>query len=309
MRTNRGRIHTMQACPRRYYYEYVLNLVKVQPATPLRYGAAAHKFWELWHRPSKPGESDLSPADRQAKAIEGMVEDFRRTLHQVAKIPLGMEAESQLVAQCERLCRAYIQRYGAQESTYKIIETEISGEAPLPNGHTLVFRLDGLASYHDRLWIWENKTTARMGDTFLEAFMLDHQLIIYSYGTSVILGSPIAGVVLNIARKEGTNISIDFWREVIPYTREQVEDAIYTFAYVATDIEQRDKSNPKEWPLFTRACRTGGYLCPFWDICAHGVPAEEGPIYIKRPADYVDDKRLLTDLVNRTDLDQQLEPV
>lgn len=295
----------MQACPRRYYYEYVLNLVKVQPATPLRYGAAAHKFWEFWHRPS----DETDPQKRLEIALEEMRKDFRRTLKQAPMVQLGLEAESQIVAQCERLCRAYVARYGMEEKTYKFVQTEISGEAPLPNGHTLVFRLDGLISYNDRLWIDENKTTARMGDTFLESFMLDHQLIIYTYGTSVILKVPIAGVILNIARKEGTNISLDFWREVIPITREQIEDAVYTFGYVATDITQRDPGNKRDWPLYTRACRAGGYLCPFWDICAHGVPAETGPVYIKRPADYVDNPQLLTDLYNRTDLDQALEPV
>lgn len=295
----------MQACPRRYFYEYVLNLVKVQPATPLRYGAAAHKFWEFWHRPS----DETDPQKRLEISIREMMADFKRTLSQTPKIALGLEAESQLIAQCERLCRGYVQRYGHEEKTYKIVQTEISGEAPLPGGHVLVFRLDGLASHNDRLWIWENKTTARMGETYLESFMLDHQLIIYDYGTSVILKVPIAGVILNIARKESANVSLDYWRETIPISREQIEDAVYTFGYVATDIEQRDPTNKKDWPLYTRACRAGGYLCPFWDICAHGVPAEEGPIYVKRNPDYVDEPKLLTDLYNRTDLDQALEPV
>lgn len=269
---NRSRYEEYWRCPRAYYWRYCRNVVRAQTAEALRVGAAVHKFLEFWHR-----HFDLE------QALLEMQGDFARTLHQFAEIPLAQEAEQQLRAQAELLCRAYATQYGTNDEGFKVIDTELQDDAPLGNGHHLRFRIDALVAWDNKLWVGENKTTRYMGEAFLKSFYFNHQIIAYVYGAASVLKQPVAGCMLNILRKPQRNVSVAFHREPVIVTKQHMRDMLDSFTNTADDITRRDPNNKADWPQSTKSCGS----CDFLNICAYDAEPV-GPMFVNRSEDYVD---------------------
>lgn len=274
---NRSRYETFWGCPRRYYWEYIQNLTTTRTAPELRVGAAVHRFLELWHM-----QVDIE------ESLKEMHYDFDRSLHQIQDVPLAREFEDQLRAQAEVLCRDYVRRWHMDKSI-EVIDTECQGDAPLPGGHSLRFRVDGMCVSEKMMWVWENKTTRWMGPQFVDSFMFNMQVIIYVYGAAAVLKQKLAGAIINILKKPQGKYTSDFMRQPIPVSAENMKSAMNSFAHTADLIMATDPENIYAWPQITKDCAR----CQFRPICAFGAEPIE-PLFIKRKDDYVDEGELPT---------------
>lgn len=278
---NRGRYEEFWKCPRAYYWTYIRNLTVARAAPELRVGAAVHKFLELWHQLTPAAQIvhvGLEPAIEEAK------KNFNASLHQFTGLALQQQVEDKFLAQVELLCRDYVARYPT-ESEYQIIDTELQGDAELPDGHTLRFRVDGLAAHDKMVWVWENKTTRTLGPQFLDSFLFNNQIILYVYGTRKVLKQKIAGAIINMLRKP-TDVpkqTSAFHRQHVPVTQEHMKSAMLAVAHTANLIERTDPNDIYQWPQITKECGR----CPFQQICANGAEPV-APLYIPRGQDYVD---------------------
>lgn len=254
-----------------YYWQYIIGITRARTAPELRVGAAVHKFLEFWHN-----------GNSYDQALAEMKADFARTLNQIAETPLGDQVEEQLVAQAELLCSDYAKRYPI-ENEYKFIRTELQDDAPLPEGHTLLFRIDGLVAYENALWVGEHKTTRQLGDWFINSFSHSHQIVIYVYGAAAKLKQALAGAVVNLLRKPSNNTTTAFYRFPVVVTKDHMRNAIHSFGRTATEIEQRDKSSELYWPQVTKECGR----CDYVDICWSNLEPTSH-VFVKREPDYVD---------------------
>jgi hypothetical protein len=285
---NRGRYEDFLACHRMYFWRYVQGINKARTIPAFRIGAAVHKFLEVWYGGQQTSDGTvISPFDKEA-SLAAMKLDFKRSLHQISEIPLAQQAEDQLIAQGEILCRDYVSKYGTNEPGYKWIATEVQGDAALLRNHVLRFRIDSLVAYDNKLWVGEHKTAARFGEAFLNSFNFKHQIIAYAYGAAKELQkkdptATIAGVIVNLLRKPTQNITTDFDRVPVMVTAHHMRNMLHSFSRVADDISSRDPSDPMDWEQYTQNC----YGCDFYEICAYNADPTP-PLYVKRATDYVD---------------------
>jgi len=268
---NRGRYEVYVTCPRQYYWLYVRNRQEPVIGMPLRYGSAVHKFLEVWHKLYQ-----LDPA------IDALKQDFKRTLNQQSVIPLTLQVEQQIMAEAELLCRKYVERYGT-ETEYTFINTELQGDAPLANGHSLRFRIDGLVGHDNKLWVAEHKTTRWLGASFIDSFTFNFQVISYVYGSSKVLKQPIAGTLMNFLRKPQANQEAAFHRMLVVTPPSHMRDMLMSFSYIASEIEDKDPTDMYQFPQKTKECGS----CQFRNICAFESDPH-GASYVPRPQDYVD---------------------
>lgn len=263
------RLSTFQDCPRKYFFMYCLHLKKPLKSPNLRIGAATHKFLEHWYR--TPHEA---LEERKAKATAAMVEELKADNTGIGEI------EEQVAGTTKAVIEGYLRRYGPVEKEFTVIEPEMEGLAPLGDEHQLRFRIDAVINYRDQLWILEDKTSAYLGEAFLQSFMLHHQVLTYVYGTSYKLKRPIAGALLNLMRKPTKTISAAYDRQTVVVRPSHIRNMLTSFYNVATDIESRDPKDIDHWPQRTQACFKGRFRCDFWEICLHEHPAEPKGLYV-----------------------------
>lgn len=273
MDINRSRAMQFMECNRKYHYSYNLGLDLKKQKIPLLVGTAVHKFLETWYN-----TQDRSTDERLKESKAILVDAINQ--HVDKGNPLEVEMMSGVLQDTTELCTQYVQTYGTKDNV-TVIEPEVFGRAPLLNNHWLIFLTDAVIRYNGSLWLMENKTTSRMGPGFIESFSLDHQPICYVYGARKITGLPIKGVLLNVMRKKSKYTSIAFQRETILITAHQIGNTVKTLSRIASDIESRDPTSDYDWPQNTNACSNWG-RCQFWDICAYGAEAIEGPLYQHR---------------------------
>lgn len=275
MYINRGRYEDFWECPRMYFWRYCQNIDSVREVPALRVGAATHTFLEHWHQGKSLDE-----------CLQRMKDDFDRTLQDIAyETPLQHDHEDQLKAQTELLCRDYARRYGnpLADKDFQVVGTELQAVAPLPNGHHIVFRIDGLVAKENLLYVGEHKTTRTTSDRYLNSFLFRMQVIIYVYGAESVLQKPLAGAIINILRKPTGRTASDFYRQPVIVTNKHKRGAITSFAQTIDDIQRRDPNDIDQWPQVTKNCPD----CPYFSICAYDAEPKE-PLYVKRGPDYVE---------------------
>lgn len=290
MRINQSRRQTFADCARKYWLEYgphpgaEFGLRTKRTSLPLRIGSAAHKWLESWNT-----NIDMPTHERLVEAEKACEESFVSSRAPVL-MPGEADQEANYVLEILDMMRKYMNRWGTSE-TFTVLQPEVHGIVKLGPDHEFAFMCDAIVSMNDRLWLQEHKTTWQFGEKWLRSFDLNHQLISYVYGATLILGRVISGILLNAIRKpqrrQGKLTEPDFHRDTIIVIPEQTEAMLQSFYYDASDIASRDITDPRHWPQDTKRCQDYGG-CPFWEICAHGTPAEVNEIYVPRRRDYVE---------------------
>lgn len=283
MRISRSRVETFLDCAYKYYLTYCQGWTATVLSEPLRKGGATHSFLEAWY-----DNQELPTEERRQIAIRAMEKALARTSPPF-QIPGAAVNEQKLLQETEALAYAYMNHYGPVDEFF-VFASEVKGEIPLTSKHVLCFEADQVVAYEDHLWLMETKTTQYLGPSFLKKFDLNHQLSVYTYGASRILGKLVSGVFLNIIRKphpSARDPRPEFYRDTKIITEAHMRKALKSFINVANDIESRDKNNPDDWPQDTNRCHDYGG-CPFWAHCAHAAPLEKGLLFTPRGEDYVD---------------------
>jgi hypothetical protein len=157
----------------------------------------------------------------------------------------------------------------------------ITGVERLPDAETMCIKVDHPSGLYitDNHVVTHNTTGGTVGQYFFDRYSPDNQMSGYAYAGKVVLGAPIAGVIIDAAQ-----IAINFSRfERRPVTRSKAqlsewrENALHHIrvAQSATALQK--------FPMNTTACNNYGG-CPFKPLCARDPSVREN--YIK--SDYVE---------------------
>ena len=195
---------TLKECPMKYFYQVICGLQSNKPKDPLVFGTAFHRAMQIYHYRIAEGLShDVSLNEALAAGIEAYV-DNDGNLYQAVKKERGFYA----------LCRAIVWHLDhfndlgfkpdpaktvllangkpAAELTFRFhFHTDEEGIEFSLGGH-----FDHLVEYLNRFYVKDYKTTASLGPQFFDNFNPDNQMTLYTIGGNVVLGKPIAGVII-----------------------------------------------------------------------------------------------------------------
>lgn len=174
------------SCPRAYYYRYEEGIERADKVSSqaLIYGTLFHEFLEKHHR-NLPYEKTVVTDD---------------TIDKQMFIMLNEQID------------AYIKNRPKEKFKFLMVEQPFSGKFVDPKtGRKTAFTLSGIidglvVSSEGEYWLWENKTTSRADQAYIDRIYIDRQTHIYKKKVEELFkkelnGQQIVGVIYNIIQK------------------------------------------------------------------------------------------------------------
>lgn len=191
---------------------------------------------------------------------------------------------------------AYDTEYENDAERFIPLGNEIKGRVPVGEntGCFLVFKTDKIVNYQNQLWLIDHKTMGKNDDREFEKYEMDFQISAYTYGVSKVLGTRVAGVIIDGLIK--TKVP-QFRREIYLRSDEELAEWEEEFVEITTEIAARLQrvaagenwktvfyKNPKHCFRYSR--------CPMRVLCLRDTPVMRLQ-FKRRAADYMDDPKLL----------------
>lgn len=265
-------------CPRRFFFEHILNKRAEAIYYHLTFGSAIHNGMEVLIQ--NQAESDKLSV--LAKAMDAFDQIY------LNQIPVDMYDiyPNKTRENAHRIFQEYVMYW--HTDSFTPLYTEVSGEVHIGYNRTLMFKIDAIIKNHldNKLWIMEHKTASRKTDEQWQAHI---QPRVYLHVLNSLKSEvPVGGVVMNtlILRDPTTKVAKtrefinDFNREKIILSGEQMltflQTVNYWYSRIQADYEQylEEKEQGEILTAFPQAC-TSCYdyftLCPFNNICAYSA--------------------------------------
>ena len=267
---------TYMRCPRRFFFEYILNKRSEGIRYHLIYGSAIHEGMEVLI--NNQGNTD-------SLAVIAMAMDAFDSIY-LSQMPVEMQDmyANKTRANAHLLFNEYV-RFWHMDS-FTPLFTEVAGEVNIGNKRTMMFKIDAIIHNHadHKLWIMEHKTAGRKTTEQWQAHIQPRLYlhVLNSLDSEV----PVGGTVMNtlILRDPTTKVAQtreyvnDFDREKIILGGEQMQSFLTTIHYwydrIEVDFElyQKERESGSTLTAFPQAC-TSCYdyfsLCPYNSICAY----------------------------------------
>lgn len=275
-----------QLCKRYYGWERLENLAPRAIQWNLIFGTATHKFLEKRGQGAplreaiEAGEASLA-ADTKGKLL---VEDTALL--------------EQHIFMLRSIGPMYDTFYGEDAHVFVPLGQEIKGRVPVgdPKDRVfLVFKTDKIVNYLGQLWLIDHKTMAKNDDREFAKYAMDIQVTAYVYGVSKVLGTRVAGVIIDGIVK--TKVP-QFRREHYDRSDSDLAEFEAEFVEMCQEIAWRMQRvrNGEPWKVVfyknTGACFHWGRECSMLPLCRRDTEIIR-MMYVKREADYMDDPRLL----------------
>lgn len=124
---------------------------------------------------------------------------------------------------------------------------------------------------YGQAYVLENKTTSRLGPTYMYQFKPNNQVSGYIWAGGVLRGKPVMGAMINAICVTSSG-KVDFRREITTRT-------LYDLSVWARDVQMtcnliRRAERTGEYPRFTKNCTMYG-RCEFHDVHVKGDPDTE----------------------------------
>ncbi len=277
-------MQTRLACPQKWHFRYVEQIVPAVRPTALSIGSALHRSMEtgrvedglaLWDRKA-PAPADQSEADRQA--------NDRATVEAMSAGALARWTRNQ---------------GGRREVQFRVPVINPATGA-VSRSFTLAGKVDAIVDVGGEWYIEEYKTGSQINSLYVDRLELDTQITLYMYAAQRMWGITLAGVIYRVARKPSI-------RQKEKETAAQFRDRLVAdyaarpeFYFFEFDLRraqadlahfERDLWTETQRMLVDRrlgyhprntswCTQFGG--CPYLPICAHRPDAETR--YVVRPA-------------------------
>lgn len=137
--TTHSMVKTMRRCPKQAQYKYVERLKPRILGRPLRLGTWMHRLQEVHYTPGGDWKHEHKL----------LTSKFRK-LWEEEQTLIG-----DLPTDCERLMKSYLWHY--RDDNWKVLETEFTLEAELPDGSIFRGRVDNLVEDQYGLWVVDHK--------------------------------------------------------------------------------------------------------------------------------------------------------
>lgn len=256
-------------CPRRYFYRHLLGWTSDRPNNHLVFGEAWHRALEvLLNKGYEP--AGISEAFDTFMACYRPIfpEDTDELYY--PKVPAVV-----LPALAE-----YTTRFANDHNNFQVLNTEVSGSAPLNDNLSIHFRLDAICRdmRSGKFFVLEHKTA---GSTYMwaEQWLLSFQVGTYTH-VLYCLHNPeeVFGVVMNgtFFDKRKKSNPVDFMRFDVPKTEDQMRTWLFSVLSWANIMQYNldmlsqcteDDGVLSAFPLNPKGCTSYGKICPYHDFC------------------------------------------
>jgi hypothetical protein len=265
-------LSTFSSCPRKAYYQYVINRAPLGDNYAISFGVAYHIFRDVLEIEFQHHESDLRSASdcfsiAATKATEGWEDP-----------PVGHKKDwMTYIRLMDTFDEAFRHWQNEKEQGHSVVLlTEQPFDLELPSGRRMGGRIDQIFENRRKLWIKDFKTTSYMGSGFARRFDPNHQFSCYTWGGQKLSLRPLEGVQVEVAyntKTKGPEIHtflstrspghIDQWLA-------SIEDEYDLWELYMSRTEERGMM---AWPMRTTACDSYGG-CYFRDACQKEHPAQ-----------------------------------
>jgi hypothetical protein len=277
---NQSRVQLFNACKRKFYWQFVENLIPERPAYHLSVGTAVHTALALVHTGKSVEE-----------ALSASLKEFD-TLLPKKKVPGDEEIIEENRDIIRQLVPAYVAEYADEETPWIPLGVEVAGRVEVGDntGIYLVFRTDQIVSWNNQLWIIDHKTAKKLDLRDLMKYEMDLQFSAYVYGVTCLLQKAIAGIIVNVLVK--TKVP-QFARQLYTRSHEELKEFEAEFVEIGNEIRWRMAriaagEDPKVvFYKNTAQCFNYG-TCWYRDLCLKDTEIRR-MAFIKRKEDYVDE--------------------
>lgn len=288
-----SKLSTMMACPRKYFFEYILGWRPMLTNHNLWFGQAFHLaleyIYEQWKQAQDGTERNLYTATSVFKGFKICLNHYRQQYSTDEDDGHRPKDPENIL----RILEQYIERY--REDCFQVIHTEISGKVPIgttPGGGEkgIFFRLDTLVKDKKGYMILEHKTSAWRVDAWENSWPLAVQtgtglhVLHCLYEPDEIWGIEFNGFFFRNPPKlklDGTpyaNASAgnEFHRVPFHTNPERMIAWLgmmnywYDEVYRQMDVLDKEKESDdvmSSFPMCPKSCMDYGALCPFHNYC------------------------------------------
>lgn len=263
---------TFASCPRKAFYQYVVNRAPIGDNYAIGFGVVYHNFRDILEVEFQARGSDISQASQCYNiALERATADWTDP-------PIGHKKEwmnyERLIKTLEAGFAHWLNE--KQQGLVTILLTEQPFTLELPSGRQYGGRIDQLFELRGKLWLRDFKTTSYMGGSFPRRFDPNHQITGYTWASQKLSNRKVEGVQIEVVyntKTKGPEIHtflstrseghIDQWIASIEQEREDWE----------RNMERTADLGMLAWPMRTTACDAYGG-CYFRDACQKEHPAQ-----------------------------------
>jgi hypothetical protein len=227
------KLKTYAACPRKYFYEYVLGWRPDLKSNHLVFGAAWHKGMEVLM-------ADGYGVDAVKRAYTAFEEEYRKEYPDYT----DDEMFPKTPYMAARAYAAYAETFGRLDTELHTIHTEIAGSVPLLDNKRLRFKMDtimlnSVTGLYESL---EHKTGSRLSKPWIDGWKTDIQTGAYQhvlncvYSPDAVWGIRINGVFFQSGVKKAGEVK--FERVPVRRNLQMMEDWLLTVMGYIYDIER-----------------------------------------------------------------------
>lgn len=267
-------------CPKKYYWQMVRGL-QSPPSIPLVVGSAIHAALAVYHGTAQHTyvETRIDPRALSLRAVRALNEAFA---YLDVHMDHFMEDEKDEVNFFTfRTLRGYVQEY-AEEDPWTTLGTEQEFDLELFPGIRSTGRMDGLISLNGQRLVLEHKTTSYSPEKFFAEFSNNSQVTRYCRAASLLLGSPVHGVLLNVLQKPSKRGlgQPKFGRYIVVRTQKQIDEleedleVVRHFRGVCDHMGNYPKNTSTCYDYFTQ--------CSYHRLCFGAGETQENLSYYMR---------------------------
>ena len=232
-------------CQRRFYWGYVRGLVPDAPAPALHFGQAIHAGLAAWF-------------DR--RTTEAMLEAFHKGMEGAPTDLLRTPAKGELIL------KGYIKQWPIEP--FKVLENETEFEEVMPDGSTLIGRIDRIIEWDGRLLVMESKTTSGgLGASYFKQFSPNIQIDIECFAVARHYGHCEGALIdaLQVCKtKEG------YARDVQDRTPEDLQRFEARYRRIVHDLEAAAHIGEGREPYLQNQMMCTYYgECPYRKLCLY----------------------------------------
>ena len=272
------KIQTYMACPRLYFYEYVLGWRNELPSLHLEFGTAWHLAME-----------QMLTHGLNAEACLAAYEAFANHYRQHFDMTWDEGNAPKIPANVLRALPQYCVHYKEEDKDLEVLHIEVAGSVPIDADKHIYFKTDTICRGPEGIFSLEHKTGSRFSTTWANQWRQKMQVGVYThvlysmYDESDVFGVKINGAFFSNPpkiKKDGNPYagardnefmrlplrrsleSMDSWLVEVNHWYDSIQD---DFSKLASVKESDDVM--KAFPRNTESCTRYGQ-CPFLDYCS-----------------------------------------
>lgn len=252
-------------CPRKYYYEHVLNLRPLHGSTALRFGLTWHEILESYYNVIKEN-SWTQKTEAITKGVLAGKSCWEKETKDRQYYTDYRTLENALSA-----FMGYITYYKDDESFLEIIDVEETFKIQIAPGIFFTGKIDAKVLLNDSKWLLEHKTTGQPIDKQLKTLQRDPQVIGYTFAgmrEHDIEGILVSMTHVSASRSRTTGeygkVKIEYRRSPQIFTDGDIETWLQSMIWAAEQILHSQEKN--FWPCQLDSCYHFG-SCTYTQLC------------------------------------------